>query len=155
MTSSWFLSQGALHAIFNDGFWKSDHDFLIALHNNFLSGMRGFRDNDQFNCGNDVIVISLLRGVKHRFCWQNLKDRPQFNNHGSLTHFAYLVPFQSYSTLYFGWYLPLPTHFRGVFWVKHPQLSELHTSHSKKGLPYTRPNLLSYCARKLVQGYGL
>jgi len=26
---------GGLHAIFQDGFWKSDHDFLIAFHSNF------------------------------------------------------------------------------------------------------------------------
>jgi len=34
-TSSWFIHQGALHAIFHDGFWKSDHDFLIVIHSNF------------------------------------------------------------------------------------------------------------------------
>jgi len=46
MTSSWFLRQGALHAILHDGFWKSAYNFLIAFHNNFLSGMHGFRDNE-------------------------------------------------------------------------------------------------------------
>jgi len=54
----------------------------------------------------------------------------------------------------FGWQLPIPTNFRGVFMVKHPKISELHISHPKKGLPYTRPRLLSYCALKLVQGMG-
>jgi len=37
---------GALPAKFHDGFWKSDHDFLIAFHTNFLSRMHGFRDNE-------------------------------------------------------------------------------------------------------------
>jgi len=46
LTSSWFLRKGALRAIFCDGFWKSDDDFLIAFHSNFLSGMHGFRDNE-------------------------------------------------------------------------------------------------------------
>jgi len=49
----------------------------------------------------------------------------------------------------FGWQLPIPTNFRGVFRVKHPQLSELHISHPQKSLPYTRPRLLSYCAPKI------
>jgi len=45
--------------------------------------------------------------------------------------------------------------FKGVFRVKHPQMSQQHISHPKKGLPYTRQRLLSYCVRKLVHGYGL
>jgi len=45
--------------------------------------------------------------------------------------------------------------FRGVFRVKHPQISELYISHPQKGLPYTRLRLLSYCVRKVVNGYGL
>jgi len=46
MTSSSVLRQGALQAIFHDGFWKSDHDLPIAFHSKFLSGMHGFRDNE-------------------------------------------------------------------------------------------------------------
>jgi len=58
-------------AIFHDGFWKSDHDFLMAFHSNFISGMQGFRDSEVLLLtGNDVIVISLLGGVSHRFCYQ-------------------------------------------------------------------------------------
>jgi len=61
MTSSWFLCQGVLQAIFHDGFWKSDHDFLIVFHSNFLSAMHGFRDNEVLlQAGYDVIVISPL-----------------------------------------------------------------------------------------------
>jgi len=68
MTSSWFLRQGALHAIFLDGLWKSDHDFLIAFHSNVLSAMRGFRDNEVLlQAGYDVIVISPLGGVSGNF----------------------------------------------------------------------------------------
>jgi len=58
--------------------------------------MRGFRDNEVLlPTGNDVIVISPLGGVLHRFCWRNLKERSRFYNHGSLTYFAYLLPFRS------------------------------------------------------------
>jgi len=59
MTSSSALRLGALHADFQDGFWKSDHDFLIAFHSNFLSAMHGFRDKVVlFQAGCDDIVIS-------------------------------------------------------------------------------------------------
>jgi len=57
MTSSWFLRQGALYAILHNRFWKSDHDFLIAFHSNFLPAMHGFRDNEVLlPTGYDVIV---------------------------------------------------------------------------------------------------
>jgi len=36
ITSSWFIRQGALYDILQDGFWESDHDFLIAFHSNFF-----------------------------------------------------------------------------------------------------------------------
>jgi len=41
MTSSWFLRQGALHAIFHDGFWKSDHDFQLVVNVNFCPNSNG------------------------------------------------------------------------------------------------------------------
>jgi len=41
------LCQG-VHTHFHDGFWRSDHYFLIASHSNFLSAMQGFRDNEFF-----------------------------------------------------------------------------------------------------------
>jgi len=64
MTSSWFLRQGALHAIFLDEFWKSDHDFLIAFYSNVLVTVHGFRDNEfLLQTGYDVIIISSLGGV--------------------------------------------------------------------------------------------
>jgi len=46
MTSSWFLRQGALHAILHDEFWKSDHDFMIVFHINLLCGMHAFWVNE-------------------------------------------------------------------------------------------------------------
>jgi len=77
---------GALPANFLDGIWESDHDFLIVFHGHFLSRMHGFRDNEVLlPTGNDVIVISPLEDALHRFCWRNLKERPRFHNHGSLT----------------------------------------------------------------------
>jgi len=104
MTSTSVLRQGALQAIFRDEFWKSEHDFLIVFHIIFWTGMHGFRDNEiLLPTGYDVIVISPLEVVSHRFCWRNLKEWPQFLNHNSLKCFAYLFPFRSYSTFYFGW----------------------------------------------------
>jgi len=79
MTSSRFLRQGSLQAIFHDGFWKSDRDFLIAFLSNVLCGMHDFRDNEVLlPTGYDVIVISMLGGVSHRFCCRNLKEDPSF-----------------------------------------------------------------------------
>jgi len=57
----------------NEGFWKIDHDFLIAFLYNFLSGMHGFRDNEVLlPTENEVIVLFPLVGVSHSFCWRNL-----------------------------------------------------------------------------------
>jgi len=65
MTSSWFLHQGSLHAILLDGFWKSEHDFLIAFHSNFLSVMLGFRDNEVLLPTGYDFIISLPPGALH------------------------------------------------------------------------------------------
>jgi len=149
MTSSWFRRQEAFQVIFHDGFWKSDRDFLIAFQSNFLFGMHGFRDSKvSLPTGNDVIRISLLGGISHGFCWWNLKERPQFHNHGSLTYFTYLTASKLFNISF--WLV-----IACVLGVKQPQISQLHITHPEKGLPYTRPSLLSYCARKLVHGYGL
>jgi len=60
-TSSSVLRQGALHALFHDGFWKSDHDFLIAFHNNLSAVMHGFKYNGVLlQIGYDVIVTPPL-----------------------------------------------------------------------------------------------
>jgi len=70
-------SLGGASGDFSWRFWKSDHDFLIAFYSNFLSGMHSFRDYKVLlQGGYDVIVISPLGGVSHRFCWRNLKERP-------------------------------------------------------------------------------
>jgi len=74
MTSSWFLRQGALYAISHNGFWKSDHDFLIAFHSNFLSAIHGFRDNEVLLLtGYDVIVSPLPGGAARTFSGRILK----------------------------------------------------------------------------------
>jgi len=78
-TSSWFLRQGALHAISHDGFWKSDHDFLIAFYSNFLTAMYGFRENEVLlQAGCDVIVISppggALHDILHNGFWKSDHD---------------------------------------------------------------------------------
>jgi len=75
MMSSWLLHKGALQKIFHDAVWKSNHDFLIAFHSNFVSGMRGFRDNEVLlQAEYDVIVISPLGGAD--FLWRIMKERP-------------------------------------------------------------------------------
>jgi len=62
MTSSLVLRQGSLHALLNEGIWKSYHDFLIAFHSNFLSGIHGLWDNEVLlQIGYDVIVIVFPR----------------------------------------------------------------------------------------------
>jgi len=72
----WFIRQGSLYAILHDGFWKSDHYFLIAFHSNFLSGMYGFRDNEVLlQAGYDVIVIFPPRRALRYITWRNLKEQ--------------------------------------------------------------------------------
>jgi len=78
MASSWFLRQGSLHTISHNGFWKSDHDFLIPFHSNFLSVMHGFQDNEVLlQAGYDVIVISPLgapQAILHDGFWKGDQD---------------------------------------------------------------------------------
>jgi len=55
---------GSASANFHDGFWKSNHDFLIVFHTNFSSRMHGFQDNEvSLQAGYDVIVIFTLGGA--------------------------------------------------------------------------------------------
>jgi len=81
MTSSRFLRQGSLHAILHDGFWKSEHDFLMAFHSNFLSVMHGFRDNEVLLLtGYDFIVDPPPGGRCTTFSGRILKERPWLPN---------------------------------------------------------------------------
>jgi len=60
MTSFTALRQEALPAIFHDGFWNRDHDCLIVIHSNHLSGIHGFQDNEIIlPVGYDTFVIYL------------------------------------------------------------------------------------------------
>jgi len=78
LTSLWFLRQVALLAILNDGFWKSDCDFLIAFHSNFLSWMHGFRDNEVLlQAGYEIIMISppgAHYAIWHDWFWKSDHD---------------------------------------------------------------------------------
>jgi len=60
---------------FYDGIWKSDHDFLIAFHSNFVYGMHGFRDGEVLlQAEYDVIMISppgALRTIFHVEFWKS------------------------------------------------------------------------------------
>jgi len=77
MTSSSVLRHGMLHTLFHGGFWKSDHDFKLMIHSNFLSGMHGFRDNEVLlPTGYNVIMISPLGGVSGEFSWRILTEWP-------------------------------------------------------------------------------
>jgi len=68
MTSSWFIRLGALQMIIQNGFWKSEHDFLIVIQSNFLFVMYGFRDNEVLlQARYDVIVIPSLGGASGEF----------------------------------------------------------------------------------------
>jgi len=72
MTSSWFLNQGALHIHVHDGFWRSDHDFLIASHSNFVSGM--VSEITRFYCKPDITSSWFLRqGALYGF-WRSDHD---------------------------------------------------------------------------------
>jgi len=42
-------SPGVASRYFEDGFWKLNHDYLIAFYSNFLSVMHGFRDNEVYS----------------------------------------------------------------------------------------------------------
>jgi len=56
----------ALHAVFHDGFWKSDHDLLIAFHSNFCAVIHDSRDSEiLFQTGFDVIFSPPLEDVFH------------------------------------------------------------------------------------------
>jgi len=78
MTFTSVIRQGALHTHFHDGFRESDHDYLIAFHSNFLSGMYSFRDNEVLlQVGHDVIMISPPGGAARNFYdafWKSDRD---------------------------------------------------------------------------------
>jgi len=70
---------GGASATFYDGFWMSDHYFLIVINSNFLSAMHGVRDNViLLQAGEDVIVISTPGGASRDFAWRILKVRLWF-----------------------------------------------------------------------------
>jgi len=58
----------ALHPILHNGFWKSDHDFLIAVHSKLLCAMHGFRDNEVLLPTGYDVIVSPPPGVTARKC---------------------------------------------------------------------------------------
>jgi len=186
MTSSWLRRKEALQAIFHDGFWKSDHDFLIWRHHGFSARerfRRFFMTNSEratttfwwrsivtfylgcmvseifprFNCKADMTSSWFLRkGALHTGFVDGIwKSDPSF-----IIMVNWFISRISYRFGVIRHFIlagncPLRPILGVFFSLKHLQISELHISHPKNGLPYTRPRLLSYCARKLVHGYGL
>jgi len=76
MTSSSVLRQEKLHTLFHDGFWKSDHNFQLMIHSNFLATMHGFRDNKVvLPSGYDVIVKPSPGGASRDISWRILKEQ--------------------------------------------------------------------------------
>jgi len=117
ITSSWFLRQGSLYAIVHNGFWKGDHDFLIAFHSDFLSGMHGFQD------------IEVLLQADYEVWLRILKGRPRLYIHVQLTLFVYLERFRRSST--FSIWLGFPYCGRtfgglGAKWPRKHQMREKH-----------------------------
>jgi len=112
MTSSWFLRQGALHALFDCRFWKGDPNFIILLHWNFTSVVHRFPFNELFMlAGNDVKAISSLGSASGNFWLRILKVRPRLYIHVQLTLFVYLERFRRYSIFLFGCDFPTGNYF--------------------------------------------
>jgi len=130
MTSSRFLRQGALHAILHDGFWKSDHVFLIAFYSNFFSVMHGFRYNEVLlRAGYDDMVIFPPRSASHYFTWRILKGRPRIYIHVQLTLFVYLERFRRYSTFFIWLGFPYWGRTCGGFGAKWPPKRKIREKH--------------------------
>jgi len=157
MTLSWFLRQGSPLRYLHDGFWKSDHDFLIALHSNFLSGMHGFQDNEVLlQAGYDVIVISQPGVAPRYFTWRILKGRLQLYIHVQLTLFVYLERFRRYfDFLYLAGISLLGAKFWG-FWGKMiPKTSNERKTLAGRALPYAKLRLLSHCTWNYLYPFDL
>jgi len=91
--------QGVALRYFTEGFWKSNHDFLIAFPSNVLFVMHGFRDNAVLlQAGYDVIAISPPGIASSYFIWRILKGRSRLYVHVQLTLFVYLERFRRYLT---------------------------------------------------------
>jgi len=104
ITSSPFLRQRALHAISHNGFWKSDQDFLLAFHPNFLSAMHGFRDNEVLlPTGYDVIVSPPATGAARTFSGRILTSENDFLKAFQSDFFIWDAWFQKLSGFISSW----------------------------------------------------
>jgi len=134
MTSSWFLRQVALYAIFLDGFWKSDHDFPIAFHGKFVCGMHGFRDT-RFYCKSDMTSAWFCRqgafqAIFHDGFWKSDHDYllvvkgefcPNSNGLEVIRHF------------FFAWVFPTGSEILGDFGENDPQKVKISKNTCLKG----------------------
>jgi len=70
---TWFLRQGAPHAILHDGFWKSDTDFIIIFNCHFLSILNGLDVIRLFVFGWDFPTGGEILGFVRKNDPQNVK----------------------------------------------------------------------------------
>jgi len=156
MTLSWFLRQGSLHAILHDGFCKSDHDFLIAFHSNFLSVMHGFRDNEVLlQTWYDVIVISppgTPQAILHDGFW---KGDPDFILMFNWNLLSILNGSDVIRLFLFGWDFSTGGEIVGVFGQNDPKTSNWRKTLAWTALPYAKLRLLSHCAWNYLYPFGL
>jgi len=115
--------KGSLHTILHNGFWKSEHDFLIAIPINFIFAMHGFRDNDVLmQAEYNVIVISPPGGATRNFLMAD-SERATLSFHVQLTLFVYLERFRRYSIfcIWLGFPYILGDELVGFFGQNNPQ----------------------------------
>jgi len=157
VTSSWFLRQGALHAIFWLRFWKGDPDFILVLYCYHTSIVHRFRFNELFKfAGNDVITISSLGGASGNFWLRILKGRPRLYIHVQATLFVYLERFRRYSTFFIWLEFPYWGRNFGGFWGKWPPKRQIREKTlAERALSYAKLRLLSHCAWNYLYPFGL
>jgi len=137
VTSSWFLRQRALHAIFRLPILKGPPDFMLVLYCNSTSIVHRFRFNELFMfAGNDVIVISSLGGASGNLWLRILTGRPRLYSHVQLTLFVYLERFRRYSTFLFGWDIPTGGEILGVWDKMTPKTSNERKTLDGRALPW-------------------
>jgi len=77
MMSSSVLPQAKLHTRFHDGFWKSDHNFQLMIHSNFLATMHGIQVNEVvLPTGCVVTVRPPPGGASRDFLWRIPTEQP-------------------------------------------------------------------------------
>jgi len=156
ITSSSFLRKGALQAIFRDGLWKSNHDFLIVFYSTFLVTMHGFRVNEVLlHTGYDVMVIYPLGGVSDDFSWRILKERPWLPISGNGNVCPNSNGLEVIRHFLFAWDFHTGSEILGFLGKMTPRKWKYRETLAQMALSWVIPRLLSYCALKSVHGYRL